>query len=248
MRLTREVALVGGGAFGFDLSGSLDCHVYLLDGGDELALVDAGMGDDVSVREIVANLQADGFDPGRVRRLLVTHYHLDHMGGAAALAEALGAEIWASPLAARALRDGDEQLISLDVAKRAGFYPPDQHLRRGTVARELAEGDRFHVGALAVEVYETNGHSRGHLSYLVHGRERRYLFVGDLVFHGGTVVLQNIWDCSIQELAASMVKMAGVEFDALLPGHWTISLRNGRRHVEAAARQCQQLFVPKNAF
>ncbi len=37
MRLTPDVALVGGGSFtGFGLSADFDAHVYLLDGGDEL--------------------------------------------------------------------------------------------------------------------------------------------------------------------------------------------------------------------
>jgi hypothetical protein len=68
------------------------------------------------------------------------------------------------------------------------------------------------------------------------------------VFYGGTIVAQNIHDCSIQDYAASTLKMAGVDFDAFLPGHWTISLRNGKRHIEAAAEQFQKLMIPKNAI
>ena len=44
MRLTPDVCLVGGGMFGFGLTSPGDCHVYLLDGGDELVLIDAGIG------------------------------------------------------------------------------------------------------------------------------------------------------------------------------------------------------------
>lgn len=60
MRLTQDVALVGGGNAGFGLSAPLDCHVYLLDGGDELALVDAGVGDVVGETGLSRGLGDDG--------------------------------------------------------------------------------------------------------------------------------------------------------------------------------------------
>ena len=44
MRLTRSVYLVGGGTLAFGLSDDYDCHVYVIDGGEEMALVDAGAG------------------------------------------------------------------------------------------------------------------------------------------------------------------------------------------------------------
>ena len=50
MRVTDEVFIVGGGirnAFG--LSDDPDCHIYLVNGGDELALIDCGMADGKSL-------------------------------------------------------------------------------------------------------------------------------------------------------------------------------------------------------
>ena len=44
MQLANRIHLVGSGSFGFDLSDPYDCHVYLVDGGSELALVDVGAG------------------------------------------------------------------------------------------------------------------------------------------------------------------------------------------------------------
>jgi glyoxylase-like metal-dependent hydrolase (beta-lactamase superfamily II) len=52
--------LVGGGTLGCGLSHDLDCHVYLINGITELALVDAGVGLDLS--RIVTNIRADGLD------------------------------------------------------------------------------------------------------------------------------------------------------------------------------------------
>ncbi|MDP9365172.1 MAG: MBL fold metallo-hydrolase [Chloroflexota bacterium] len=247
MRLTDEVYLVGGGAtLAFGLSDDPDCHVYLIDGGDELALVDCGMAAGASLERIAANIAREGLDPGRVRTLFLTHYHMDHAGGAARFRECFGLRVFAPRAAAPALRGGDERAVALDVAKVAGFYAADYRFEPVSVDRELDDGDRVRVGALELAVHDTPGHCDGHASYLLQGRERRYLFAGDAVFHGGRVVLQNIHDCSIQKSAASIRALAVLDFEALLPGHAAIALSDGTRHVRLAADACGQLFVPKN--
>jgi glyoxylase-like metal-dependent hydrolase (beta-lactamase superfamily II) len=247
VRITDEVYVVGGGvANAFGLSDDPDCHVYLIDGGDELALIDCGMADGDSLDRILGNVRGEGLDVSKIRTIIVTHYHMDHAGGAARFRDRLGVDIVAPAGAAHALRTGDERAVALDMAKAAGFYAADYRFEPVEVATELGEGDRFRVGALELEVFETPGHCDGHASYLLHGRERRYLFAGDAVFSGGRVVLQNIHDCSIQKSAASIAKLAGIEFDALLPGHAAITLDGGMRHVALAHKACQSLFVPKN--
>lgn len=81
MRLAERIHLVGSGSFGFDLTDPYDCHVYLLDGGTELALIDVGAG--MGAEAIVENVRRDGLDQGRIRHLVLTHGHGDHAGGAA---------------------------------------------------------------------------------------------------------------------------------------------------------------------
>jgi len=248
VKLTRDVALVGGGDLGFNLSAPLDCHIYLLDGGDELALIDAGVGGSIGDTEtILANVREDGYDPQHISRLLLTHYHADHAGAAAELRDRLGMTIHGSPLTADVLERGDETAISLPFAKAAGFYPPDYVFRSCPARGDLHEGQPFAVGRLTVTPFATPGHCRGHVSLLVTGGDRRYLLGGDLVFHGGTIIAQNIPDCSIQEYGDSVRKVARVEFDALLPGHLQLSLRHGKRHVDRATAAFAQLGIPRNA-
>ena len=247
MRITDEVYVVGGGVtYAFGLSDDPDCHIYLVDGGDEIALIDCGMAAGDSMERILSNVVAEGLDPGKLTKVIATHYHMDHAGGAARFREGLGVEIVASAGAAPALRTGDERAVALDMAKAAGFYAADYRFESVEIAREVREGDRIPVGTLELEVFETPGHCDGHVSLLLRGRERRYLFAGDAVFSGGRVVLQNIHDCSIQKSAASIAKLAELEFDALLPGHAAICLDGGMRHVAIANAACQSLFVPKN--
>ena len=72
------------------------------------------------------------------------------------------------------------------------------------------------------------------------------LFSSDLVFWGGTIILQNVPDSNVQQYSASMNKVLTYEFDALLPGHSCISLRNGRRHVQRAANEFNKIGLPEN--
>jgi glyoxylase-like metal-dependent hydrolase (beta-lactamase superfamily II) len=247
VRITDEVYVVGGGiSNAFGLSNDPDCHVYLVDGGEEMALIDCGMASDDSLERILSNVRGEGLDPAKITKVIVTHYHMDHAGGAARFRDRLGVEVVAPADAAQTLRTGDERAVALDVAKAAGFYAQDYRFEPVEVALEVREGDRVPVGGLELEVFETPGHCDGHVSYLLHGKERRYLFAGDAVFSGGRVVLQNIHDCSIQKSSESIAKRAELEFDALLPGHAAICLDGGTAHVAQAHKACQSLFVPKN--
>jgi glyoxylase-like metal-dependent hydrolase (beta-lactamase superfamily II) len=248
VKLTNDVALVGGGNFGFNLSAPLDCHVYLLDGGDELALVDTGVGGPHGATdEILRNIENDGYDLSRVTTLFLTHYHADHAGASAELRDRLGLTVHGSELTAKALESGDEEAISLPYAKQAGAYPKDYVFNACPAEATLIEGRRLKLGRHTITPFNTPGHCRGHVSLLVEGEDRNYLIGGDLVFFGGTIIAQNIPDCSIQEYSESCKKMSKIEFDAFLPGHLAISLRNGKRHVDMAAAQFNKLMIPKNA-
>jgi hydroxyacylglutathione hydrolase len=246
MKLTQDVHVVGGGRTGFGISGALDCHVYLLNGGGELALVDPGLGLNRDFDLVLDNIRADGLDPKNIRKLILTHYHCDHIGAAAQAQKRLDAEVYASTLAAPAIRSGDERAVALDVAKAAGFYPADFNLPPCPVDVEVREGDVVRVGDLTLQAWDTPGHCDGHLSFVMTGGDRTYLLGGDLIFWGGKILLQNIHDCRIDAYAASVFKLESVAFDALLPGHQQISLRHGKEHLDAAAKAFRQLGVPPN--
>jgi hydroxyacylglutathione hydrolase len=243
MQLAERIHLVGSGAFGFDLTDPYDCHIYLLDGGSELALVDVGAG--MASAEVIANVRRAGFDPARIRHLLCTHAHGDHAGGAARMRALLpNAELCISHDVAELVRQGDEEGTSIGPAKVAGIYPADYHLEPCPVERELTEGERVAVGDLTLECIDTPGHAYGHLAFLLEHAGRRSLFGGDLVFHGGTVLLQNIHDCSVVALSASLRKLRGLGVDALFPGHLAFSVRDGQRHIESANRVLDTLLIP----
>jgi glyoxylase-like metal-dependent hydrolase (beta-lactamase superfamily II) len=198
--------------------------------------------------EVVENVRRAGLDPARIRHILCTHAHGDHAGGAARTRALLpNASVSMSRVAAGYIRLGDEAGTSIGVAKTAGIYPADYRLEPCAVEDELAEGDRVTIGDVELECVDTPGHAGGHLSFLLEHGGRRSLFAGDVVFHGGRILLQNTHDCRLEALTASLRKLRGLRIDALFPGHFAFSLRDGQRHIERANEVLDQLLIPPQA-
>ena len=247
MQLTDRVHLVGSGSNGFSMSHDSDCHVYLVDGGSELALIDGGAG--LGVPEILQNVRSSGFNLDKIHYLLLTHTHADHAGGSASMRSQMeGLRVFASRDSARFLADGDEKAISLDLGKKGGYYAPEYRFEPCPVDVELVEGQLLQVGDLRIRVVDTPGHCVGHLCYVMEDRGLTYLFAGDAVFFGGRILLQNIWDCDLQAHIRSLRKLAELPVDVFLPGHSAFSLRDGKRHLTAATGFLDKALVPPSLF
>jgi glyoxylase-like metal-dependent hydrolase (beta-lactamase superfamily II) len=237
MRLDDDLCLVMSGGLGFDLTDALDCNVYLVRSGDGWLMFDAGAG-----RSAAAVL--DGLKGMPIKALFLTHGHADHSAGAAAVRQRLGLPVFAGAATARMVAAGDAAAISLVAAKAAGGYPADFAYAACPVDRVLEDGERVGFDGATVSAVATPGHSHDHMSYLVDTGSRRMLIAGDALFHGGKVGVQDIYDCSVPEICASVRRLAGLEFEVLLPGHGLFSLRDGHRHADAAMGYVARMACP----
>jgi glyoxylase-like metal-dependent hydrolase (beta-lactamase superfamily II) len=216
MRILDHVYLLASGKSGFDWTHPSDCNVYLIDGGKERALIDAGTGE--SVPQILEHIEALGFAPGGLTHIFLTHLHADHAGGAAGLRAATGAKAAVHAGAARILEEGDESKIDLDTARDAGFYPPDYRFTPCEADVEVRDGDRFEIGTLTVRAMLGPGHSAFDTFYFVETQAGHVsLFTGDALFSGGKISMLNTHDFSLRALAGTVRKLNGERADSLFP-------------------------------
>lgn len=129
-------------------------------------VVDPG-GDVPSIRSAI---EAQGV---RVSAIWITHGHLDHVGGAMELKEALGVDILGP-------HEADSMLLG-NVEKQARSYGLDG-MQNCTPDRYLAEGETVSFGEHVFEVLHCPGHAPGHVVYF--NRAANFAHVGDVLFRG----------------------------------------------------------------
>jgi hydroxyacylglutathione hydrolase len=244
MKITDGVHLIASGNLGVNLTHPLDCNVYALRCGDRYWIIDSGAG--IATERILDELERDGVRDRQIGGLLLTHYHLDHAGGAAWMHRTLAVPVMAGTITAQALQTGDEEAISLAPAKRAGVYPTDVRFDACPVNRTLTGGKKLILGDTEIEIIETPGHSRDGITYLARQRGRAMLFPGDTLFYGGRIVLQGSHDCDTVAHSASLRKIAALDFDMMFPGHNLWSLKDAHRHIDTAMTYVDKLLLPPN--
>ena len=108
-----------------------------------------------------------------VEKILITHGHIDHAGGAAELAEALSVPI-------EGPHKDDDWLITDLPEKGREYGLPDA--RSFTPNRWLENGDTVTVGNLSLNVHHCPGHTPGHVVF--HHDGAKLAIVGDVLFQG----------------------------------------------------------------
>lgn len=242
MRLTERIALVGSSRFG--LSSPFDCSIYALDNGEGTVLIDAGCG--LEPELIEANLRGDGFDPARIRAVVLTHAHADHAGGAWGWKERTGCQIIA-PEGLRGVLEGTVDASDvLETAKQAGIYPVDYTFPGVQVDVGVCDGDVLNFGDCQLHAVEVSGHQGHHTCYWTEMDGRRVLFSGDAVFYSGSLLLLNIPGCCLGDYRRDIQKLAGLAVDVLLPGHGIFVMRFGQEHLNRAIEALHKLGMPTN--
>lgn len=175
-------------------------NTFLL-GENGIAVIDPGP-------DIAAHRQAIlSAGKGRISHILVTHAHLDHSEGAAALAKETGV-----PILAFGRADAGRSAVMETLAETAGggegrdvAFQPDQLLRDG----DIVEGDGWTLRAV-----HTPGHMGNHLSYLWNDQ----LFCGDIIL-GWSSTLISPPDGDLVDYFRSLDRIESLQVTKLLPAH-----------------------------
>lgn len=190
------------------LSHPKDACVYLLKGRDCAALIDAGAGE--NPEGILRNIESTGTVVSRVKYIVLTHCHIDHIGGVKHLRKATGASVVCHQLCAEPLERGDNERtaaswygIELSPIKVDFTFSGDTHI--------------IDLGNIKLNLIHTPGHSPDSISAYCDIENIRVLFGQDI--HGP---FSPILGSDITKWRASMEKLIALHADILCEGHYGV--------------------------
>jgi|SRR5271165_4024015 len=147
--------------------GPLQCNCSVV--GDEQTreamVIDPGD----NIEQVLAIVQRHGLT---VKQIVITHAHIDHIGGAAKLKRITGAPVL--------LNSNDQMLLKmLDVqASWLGMRPPEDT----AIDASISTGDKLQAGNIVADVLHTPGHTEGSICLYFPAEQK--LIAGDTLFAG----------------------------------------------------------------
>ncbi len=189
----------------------VNCNVYLVEDGEKLILIDTGL--PRSDKKIVKYIEGLGRKPTDVATIVITHFHIDHVGSLKKMKEITNAKV--------AVNELDAEYVA---GKKAPPKPKNlmikalsSIMKAAPVEPELVlkEGDKID----RLMVIHTPGHSEGSISLL--DADRKVMFAGDAVrFVDGKVTgPPERFTLDMDKAKDSIRKISTFDFDIMLSGH-----------------------------
>lgn len=144
-----------------------NCTLIWDEGDKRGAVIDPG-GDVPRILEAIKQTEI------KVEKILITHGHIDHVGGAMELKDALGVEIIGP-------HEADRELCE-NIESQATMFGLEGSVRNMVPDRWLAEGDTVEAAGLTFEVLHCPGHAPGHVIFV--NQAHKFAHVGDVLFRG----------------------------------------------------------------
>lgn len=216
-----------------------DAHAYVIGApaSKDLTLVDAGlMGKGGYKLDAIQKLGIEGSD---IKRIIMTHTHLDHIGCLSEIMAGLpDAELWVHADEAALLEAGDERVVygmemfrnmcQMQYGIKPGAF-------RFQVDRKLKGGETLEIGNMSWEVLHIPGHSAG--SIALYYTPEKILIPGDTVYADHAIGRFDLEGASGAQLKSSLMTLAELDVNVLLPGHNNIVESVAPGYILETARQ-----------
>lgn len=211
---------------------------YVIEDGDGFAIVDTGFNLDQTYEELVSQLAENGFRLEDITKIVITHFHGDHIG----LTQRLRRFCSQPPM----LHEAEIALVKLAASgleKR--FGPIAEYMRLNGMPKELVEkvlrqhpavrtrsidlnpnpwtplrdGDLIQIGGFEFRAVWTPGHSPGHVC--LYEPKKRILIAGDHILPKITPNITRLAedDDPLTKYLQSLKKVEALDVDLVLPAH-----------------------------
>ena len=184
-----------------------DASAFLLNLSEPI-LIDTGAGR--SIEKIIENIRVAGVDPHSLKKVVITHNHVDHIGGMSYLKKKYGVMFYLHALDAGAVERGDTETTA------AAMYG----VALASVAVDVKISDENYplkIGDHTLFLLHTPGHTPGSISPYIDIEGRRVLFAQDV--HGPFL---DIFGSDIYEWRNSMERLIELGPDILCEGHFGV--------------------------
>ncbi len=187
-------------------------NAYLLTNG-ELILIDSGRPG--SAQKILKYMRSIGLEPSDLSKIILTHHHIDHMGGVPELKEKTNAKVVLHEKEAKILsgelKTPGRGIMSI-FSKFLQYFYQSVPIEPDLIVKE---GDEIS----GLEVVNTPGHTPGSIS--LYDKQKEIMFVGDaIVFSNGNIrkpTKRSCWD--FKQAGRSIKKLTKFDFEIMLSGH-----------------------------
>ncbi len=201
-KLTPHVFLIGSSS----LSHTFDCMVYLVIGDNGCVMIDSGAGKSAVFLE--KQIEKLGYSHGP-DAIILTHCHIDHVGGAKHFQRKFGTRILAPEKDSDAI---EARTVHLVAADWYGIeYDPVN------IDDKITGGETRLIAGIEFQMIAIPGHTPGSIAVLVEIDNERVLFAQDV--HGP---FMTEWGSSIPQWRESMKLLIDLQPSILCEGHYGI--------------------------
>ncbi len=210
------------------VSNTFDSNITFLDCGERQVLVDTGTG--VYAQNLERKLAKLGSSLAKITDVVLTHSHVDHIGGVVSINRVADPKIYLHECEATRINNGDMRLTLADMF--GSGMPPMK------IEGILHEGDIIDLDEMQLRVMSTPGHSCGSICLEIIDKD--ILLTGDTLFAGGSFGRVDFPTGDPASLVESLKRLSEMNFATAVPGHMGL-IRGGTQRAALASYEMAKM-------